>query len=270
MTGLQSGFHADCPVTISTIEHPTDQTSAFIALYPSAVSLTSTSGAIQWGVPVKVVAFRCFRLRPVRHAEPKSATFAHPVSKQMSTFAHLMSRWAIPFLCKYSSPSTTCRVYTFATSRGSFFPGSFRRRSERAPPETYSRKMYSFVWRVSEWSSKCDPRYCTMLRCWSDFMTPISLWTSIAVAAALSEAVMHLIAHHRPSGSMPADTVPNVPDPMLQSESTDAWSTGSLRHAVQTRFAFIPDGFGQHESQKINPQIRQWWRRFRRVKLCKQ
>ena len=75
--------------------------SAFCASYPP-LSVTMTSGAIQYGVPMKVFA-TAFPVRSLpaamvacrECAAPKSASFATPVSCDMSTLSPLRSRCAV-------------------------------------------------------------------------------------------------------------------------------------------------------------------------------
>jgi hypothetical protein len=113
-------------VSISSITHPKDHTSAFCQSSLDTASLRMTSGEDHSGVPgvmdapgVMDVAFgfasspSC-RSRAYRsHAEPKSDSFRvceRPSSSAIRMFPDLMSRWEMPMWWRKERPRRSWRV----------------------------------------------------------------------------------------------------------------------------------------------------------------
>ena len=69
-----------------------------------------TSGAIQNSDPLRLFMPSVTVPSLNTLLAPKSASLTTP-SRVMSTLAPLRSRWMILQLCRYSSPSSSCRVY---------------------------------------------------------------------------------------------------------------------------------------------------------------
>mmetsp|Transcript_21336 Transcript_21336/g.53180 ORF Transcript_21336/g.53180 Transcript_21336/m.53180 type:complete len:247 (-) Transcript_21336:88-828(-) len=95
---------AICAISIAVM--PRDHTSARMSYVP----FCTTSGAIQCGVPVTELRFDAVELSCA--ATPKSASLTFPSpSEESSRFAHLTSRWMMPFRIewRWSSPCSASR-----------------------------------------------------------------------------------------------------------------------------------------------------------------
>mmetsp|Transcript_7174 Transcript_7174/g.25598 ORF Transcript_7174/g.25598 Transcript_7174/m.25598 type:complete len:583 (-) Transcript_7174:1354-3102(-) len=203
VTGFEKCDHGGLPVAISMTVHPTLQMSAFFQPRALCCSLM-TSGAIQSGVPLRPV-LAVTLLCPSCFDAPKSASLMVP-SFATSTFAPLMSRWAMPWRCRYSRPSSSCRVYT-RTTASSNLPN--RLTSERMlPPGTYSRKMESV-------SSVCSvPRYRTMFSWSKRSIMDTSCSSASSSLADTSDVSSCFTAISSPESRLrPRYTVPYAPAP---------------------------------------------------------
>mmetsp|Transcript_9979 Transcript_9979/g.15064 ORF Transcript_9979/g.15064 Transcript_9979/m.15064 type:complete len:337 (-) Transcript_9979:283-1293(-) len=223
VTGLLNCAHGVFPVVISIVVHPSDHTSAFFQLRCFS-SFRTTSGAIKDGVPrtslepvlrlltssfcpcgtwtagVSTGGLQCL-------LAPKSASFIAP-SFPTKQFAPLTSLWAIPFLCKYSSPSKSCRVYDRATDSSSLPNLSMRLFSD--PPGTYSRKTERVV------GVSSVPIYRTIFGCFRDLRVLISLSNWASSFFDMSSMVICFTAISSPVSTLrPRHTTPKAPFPSI-------------------------------------------------------
>mmetsp|Transcript_20126 Transcript_20126/g.57125 ORF Transcript_20126/g.57125 Transcript_20126/m.57125 type:complete len:367 (-) Transcript_20126:579-1679(-) len=207
VTGLLYWDQGGRPVAISMMVQPTDQTSALRQEFWGPVDLM-TSGAIQSGVPFAWPPVACKVLPEtslVRFDAPKSASFTIP-SCDRRALAAFTSRCAMPFACRYSSPSRICLAYNL-TTRSSNLP-NLSNNERREPPETYSRKMAS----VSDRES--TPRYRTMLG-WPRFFKVRTSFSNACRSRELTSSASSIFtAISSPvSKFRPRYTVPKAPLP---------------------------------------------------------
>mmetsp|Transcript_13176 Transcript_13176/g.51532 ORF Transcript_13176/g.51532 Transcript_13176/m.51532 type:complete len:282 (-) Transcript_13176:125-970(-) len=151
-----------------------------------------TSGAIQYGVPLMLLCTpSTVTISASLLLAPKSASFTQPwLSTRM--FAPFMSLCMIWCLCRYSSPSNICRVYT----RMTLSPKLPNRCSSEwiEPPLTYSMKMVNTSSLV-----RSVPKYDTIFGCLSRRMSA----TSCSIRRTLSSAARSFSSANASSRPVP-------------------------------------------------------------------